>query len=72
MSKETIPQKVQAQAEVDEIISRIVSEIKAELGKPASINEIETALLTRQAEIMSRLMEHLVANQDFPPSNRES
>jgi hypothetical protein len=72
MSKESIAQKVQAARELKEISSSIVSEIKTELGEQAGINAIEAALLKRQPEIMSRMLEQLVANQDFPPANRES
>jgi hypothetical protein len=58
--------------EVDDIISHVIREIKAELGRRASINDIEAALLKRQGEIMSGLMEHLANDQDFPPSGGES
>lgn len=60
-------QEAQSQ-EVNEIISSIIEEVKEELGRAASINEIEAALLKRQSEIMSRFMEHLVKHQDFSPS----
>lgn len=57
----------QKSQELHEIIATIVNEIKTELGPQAGLNDIEAALLSRQSEIMSRLMEHLVASQDFPP-----
>jgi hypothetical protein len=64
--------KEQRSQDVAELISEIIGEMKAELGRNASVNEIEEALLKRQGSIMSRLMQHLVDDQDFPPSRDES
>jgi hypothetical protein len=66
------PNKEQRSQEVGELISEIIGEMKSELGKNASVNEIEVALLKRQGAIMSRLMQHLVDDQDFPPSGAKS
>ena len=54
--------------ELATIISSFVSEVKAELGEQASVNQIEAALLKKQAGLMSQLMQNLVDNQAFPPS----
>ena len=65
------PYSAQQVEELDAIIKSIVAEIKQELGTQASVNEIEAALLKRQSSLMSRLMQHLVESQDFPPSNEQ-
>ncbi len=53
--------------ELDDIIKSFVAEVKQELGTQASVNEIEAALLKRQNSLLSRMMQHLVESQDFPP-----
>jgi hypothetical protein len=54
--------------ELDDIIKSFVTEVKQELGTQASVNEIEAALLKRQSSLLSRMMQHLVESQAFPPS----
>jgi hypothetical protein len=61
----------QSQEEPKDIIESIVRGIKEELGGKAGLNEIEAVLLKRQSEIMSKLMEHLVKDQEFFPSGAE-
>jgi hypothetical protein len=60
--------EVQKDKELESIIGSFVAEVKAELGEQASVNEIEAALLKKQAGLMTKLMQNLVNNQDFPPS----
>lgn len=57
---------------LDDIIKSFVAEVKQELGRQASVNEIEAALLKRQSSLLSRMMQHLVENQVFPPSGEQS
>ena len=72
MNLKTTPPEEQRSQAVAELISEVIAEMKAELGKNASVNDIEAALLKRQGAIMSQLMQHLVDNQDFPPSGDQS
>ncbi len=58
----------QKDKELESIIGSFIAEVKAELGEQASVNEIEATLLRKQKDLMSKLMQSLVANQDFPPS----
>lgn len=57
---------------LDDIIKSFVAEVKQELGTQASVNEIEAALLKRQVSLLSRMMQHLVESQAFPPSGAQS
>ena len=72
MNLKTKPNEEQRSQAVAELISEVIAELKAELGRKASVNEIEAALLKRQGAIMSRLLQHLVDDQDFPPSGANS
>jgi hypothetical protein len=54
--------------ELKDFISELVKEVQTELGPAASIDAIEAALLQRQSQVMSRLLEELVKDQDFPPT----
>lgn len=56
--------------ELDDIIKSFVAEVKEELGTQASVNELEAALLNQQSSLMSRMMQHLVQSQAFPPSGQ--
>lgn len=57
---------------LDDIIKSFVAEVKQELGTQASVNETEAALLKRQVSLLSRMMQHLVESQAFPPSGAQS
>lgn len=61
----------QKDEELAAMISSVVAEVKAELGEQASVNEIEAALLKKQAGLMSQLLQDLVDSQTFPPSELE-
>jgi len=65
------PETKEEKNEISEILANMIAEIKEELGNKASINEIEEGLLKRQGNIMSRIMQHLVNDQDFPPFKGE-
>lgn len=71
MKKTQAKATVEEKAELNEFISDVVSEIRRELGPQASIHAIEAALLQRQSQIMSRMMEDLAKDQDFPPSGHK-
>lgn len=60
--------KEQWETEAYEAMDEFIVAIKEELGEQASLAEIELALLKNQQALLSKTMQALVDDQDFPPS----
>lgn len=59
------------EAEAYEAMGEFIAAVKEELGAQATLAEIELALLKNQQALMSKTMQALADDQDFPPNSAE-